>query len=952
VTPANPAADWAQIRALFDEAMSLPAEDRAGYLAGITAGAGVLAEVVSLLEQADRTSALDQPAAVTGGFSPAEGVSGSRAGEQLGPWCIESLLGRGGMGEVWLARRADGAYAGVAAIKVLRRGMDSGAVLGRFAQEQQALARLAHPHIARLLDAGRTPDGLPYFVMEHVDGRPISEACEGRPLEQRLALFLQLADAVAYAHRQLLVHRDLKPSNVLVSAVAHGAATGMPGSVKLLDFGIAKALDPLQDVRPDQTLAGERPFTPHFASPEQVRGEPVGTATDIYSLGVLLYLMLTGIRPYGREASTPHEAARSVLDELPTRPSALSPGLVKDPQWLQTRRRLEGDLDNILLKTLDKSIDGRYASVDALAADIRAYLGGYPVSAQAPTAAYRLRKFVARNRLTTAAIATATLSVSAALAVSLWQGHQLRQQQMLAERRFNEVRQFARTMLFEVDTALKDGPTAGREKLIATAQQYLDRLVQESQADPPLLRDLAESYERLGEIQGGTMQANVGRPDDARRSLLQALALRQRLEQLEPHDQANRRGLFSVSQRLGDDARARGDLAQALDFYAQALERVRSLAQAQPDDLALRLRRIEAERYWASVLYWPFNASLGQHARARPVIERLAHEMRGLLAAHPGDVRVLESAGGLLNQWSDFQRLAGELPAALATVRESLAVAQALARLEPAKPTWQRWLYLAEGRLGDALIDAGDTEGGLASWQQSLRRREALAQADPNNERAQRNLANGFGPLAEHLSQLGRHAQALDGYRQEHALLSGLRERFPQVKALGPRLEESARDLAVELALAGRSAEALALSRALQEQRAVREASRREDDNVGARFATQHARVVLRAGRQSVSAEQRAAAVTGALKASAHLLQVVQREPFNAHGAREAASVGAELALDLALAGDPRACAAWEDARTVLQALHAQARLGHPAQRWLQATPAALSGCGAPSPHR
>ena len=235
------------------------------------------------------------------------------------------------MGKVFEARRADGQYDGRAAVKLLKRGMDSAAVLQRFALERQTLARLSHPHIARLLDAGASDDGLPYFVLEYVHGPPIDQAVRGLALERRLHLFLQLTDAVSHAHRNLLVHRDLKPGNVLVDS---------DGNVKLLDFGIAKALDPLEghpgEGSSDTTVAGQCPYTPHYASPEQVRGEPVSTATDIYSLGVLLYQMLTGTRPTGRHATTPAETARSVLEDPPTRPSRLSASQAVDPQWLST----------------------------------------------------------------------------------------------------------------------------------------------------------------------------------------------------------------------------------------------------------------------------------------------------------------------------------------------------------------------------------------------------------------------------------------------------------------------------------------------------------------------------------------------------------------------------------------------------------------------------------------
>ncbi|MEO8280949.1 MAG: serine/threonine-protein kinase, partial [Ideonella sp.] len=383
---------WERVREIYAAARQQPASVRAAWLEAQDMPADVGDEVRSLLAYADQDDADDgflaAPVLPWSAVDPELDLQ-RRIGQRLGDWQITGRLGTGGMGDVFEVRRADGSFEGVAAVKLLKRGMDSAAVLQRFAQERQALARLNHPHIARLLDAGASEDGLPYFVLEYVEGRPIDEAVQGLTLEARLTLFLQLADAVAYAHRHLLVHRDLKPGNVLVDA---------EGRVKLLDFGIAKALDPLEAGDSHATIGGVRPYTPHYASPEQVRGEPVGTATDIYSLGVLLYQLLTGVRPTGRGATTPAEAARSVLEDAPTRPSQLSADDAVDPQWLQTRRKLAGDLDNILLKALEKPAERRYASVDAMAADVRAYLSGHPVSARAPRPAYVLGKFVRRNR--------------------------------------------------------------------------------------------------------------------------------------------------------------------------------------------------------------------------------------------------------------------------------------------------------------------------------------------------------------------------------------------------------------------------------------------------------------------------------------------------------------------------------------------------------------------------
>ena len=408
---------WAQVKALFEALADLSPQERERRLAVAEVNDATRNEVRSLLAhhpdaEAAISNFLNPPAAACVLNARAQAVAATppnRQGQRFGAWQIVGPLGSGGMGDVFEARRADGSYEGRAAVKVLKRGMDSSAVLRRFAQERQALARLSHPHIARLLDAGASDEGLPYFVMEFVSGSPIDQAVNGVPLKARLNLFLQLADAVAYAHRNLLVHRDLKPGNVLVTP---------KGDVKLLDFGIAKALDPLEaNDRPDSntTVGGVRPYTPNYASPEQVRGEPISTATDVYSLGVLLYQMLTGVRPTGRAATTPAQAARSVLEDEPTRPSRLSAREAIDPQWSATRKTLEGDLDNILLKALEKSPDRRYASVDAMAADVTAFLQGRPVSARAGRPAYLLSKFVARNRTAVGTGALAALGVTTAL---------------------------------------------------------------------------------------------------------------------------------------------------------------------------------------------------------------------------------------------------------------------------------------------------------------------------------------------------------------------------------------------------------------------------------------------------------------------------------------------------------------------------------------------------------
>ena len=618
--------DWALVRDWFERAQPLDAAAREALLAGAPLTPELLAEVRSLLAHGDPTTDgvgsdfLSQPAAPEG--PGAKQPEPGREGQLLGPWRVVQRLGTGGMGNVWLAERADGAYAGQAAIKVLKRGMDTATVLERFAQEQQALARMAHPHIAHLLDAGQTEDGLPYFVMERVVGQPIDTACAALPLAARLQLFLQLADAVAHAHRKLLVHRDLKPSNVLVTA---------DQQVKLLDFGIAKALDPLDQPLDGSgiTLAGERPFTPLYASPEQIRGEAAGTATDIYSLGVLLYVMLTGVRPYGRQATSAREAARSVLEEQPSRPSALSPEQVPDPNWLNLRQRLKGDLDNILLKALAKDVDTRYVSVDALADDVRAYLGGFPVSAQPPRGAYLLRKFVQRNRWPVGAATAAVLALVGGLAGTVWQAHRV-------EQRLAQLRDVTRDVVLRYGDAVTflPGGLVVKENLLKTLLTNLDRLEQEAGDDPEWLALLAGAHARLAQIQGDDTGASLDKMPDARGNAQRAIDLALRAEPARPADFALVASHALALQMRAQSLRAQGKPEEGLKDLDDALARLdRALVvapRAGAAQRALRLQHASVQLVRAQFHDQQTVASLNQPEKALALYEQAAQAMRQL----------------------------------------------------------------------------------------------------------------------------------------------------------------------------------------------------------------------------------------------------------------------------------------------------------------------------------
>jgi hypothetical protein len=486
---------WQHVQELFMSASPLPHDEQVRYLdRACGADDDLRAEVASLLAAASGAAERIHGAIGHEVENVASASVVAQLSRRIGPYRLVEVLGRGGMGAVYRAERDDDQYRTQVAIKLLPWGLETPEAIVRFRHERQILATLEHPLIVRLLDGGSTEEGLPYLVMEYVKGRPIQDYCNSRNLTvtERLQLFREICAAVQYAHQKLIVHRDIKPQNIIVTD---------DGTPKLLDFGIAKLLDAdLGVAGKGLTRTGVHSVTIEYASPEQLQGRSVSTATDIYSLGAVLYELLCGVRAHS-SAGDHRQLVRAILDVEPPKPSSVAP--------LQRRRCLQGDLDHIILRALQKEPTRRYASVEQFSEDLRRHVEGLPVAARPDTRRYRAGKFLKRHwRVVTAGITMGAFLLTAA-AVSV-------QQARRANQRFADVRRLANSLIFEVDESIRQlqGSTQARELIVTRALEYLDDLAREAGGDSLLLQELAAAYMRVGDIQGNSRAPNLGRPQD------------------------------------------------------------------------------------------------------------------------------------------------------------------------------------------------------------------------------------------------------------------------------------------------------------------------------------------------------------------------------------------------------------------------------------------------------
>jgi serine/threonine protein kinase len=809
--------DWQQVQQLFLECVDLPTEEQSRFLQQVGADhPHLVAEVESLLEADQNSEAIIQAAVQ----DEAESFFDAKMliGEKLGIYRVVREIGRGGMGSVYLAFRDDDEYHKEVALKVVRRGMNSAELLERFRSERQILANLEHPYIARLLDGGSTSDGVPFFVMEYIEGLPVDVFCREETLSsnQRCKLFLGILEAVAYAHRHLVVHRDLKPANILIDAQRNP---------KLLDFGIATLMggSPGDEAT---VLTDERPFTPGYASPEQVQGLPITTATDIYSLGAILYELLSEHPAQQIGLQTPTEVERVVCLSQPSRPR-LPDGDIST------------DLLSIVQKAMRKEPGRRYQSIDQFAADLHFYLQGRPVSTREYSLQYRLHKFVLRNRIQVMMAALVCLSLIVALVVSLAQTrraeaalrtaetqrlnarHQTslaeaaqreesqqaslaekeriiadtqrdeaRRERANADQRVSDFLAVANQTLFEVHDAIATlpGSMAARQSLVKTTLGYLENMERENGLDDPMRATLTAAYYKVAMIQGDPQGASLQDFQGAEANLTKAQRLLSPAYGRHQNESGYMKRFIEVNSSLADLAFRSGRQQQAIAANINLLPVAHRLAQKCESELVCQTQEATLENKIAiEFLALDPKSSLNHASHGIS----LAHAVEIL---HPDDISVKQITASLMAAGAAAHKQLGNLERAAEYYRMSIEAREALLQSDPGNPIIRRNLLVAYGNYASLLgipwsPNLGRPEEARIYAAKAVAIARTMVAADVNN-------ATGKHDLGMSLSRLGTIDPAPGAAADSLATLEEARKLIEPIAGLNTGSAETANQIA------------------------------------------------------------------------------------------------------------------------------------------------------------
>jgi eukaryotic-like serine/threonine-protein kinase len=783
----------ASLSRLLDEALPLDERGRRRWLQRLPLEHQDLADALrtALLSDADAIETLSTlPKILPACEARESAASGLTPGFRVGPYELLRLLGAGGMAEVWLARRADGAFKRDVALKLPLQSFRRELLAQRFDRERDILAVLEHPNIARLYDAGVDQQGLPYLAMELVDGLPINQYCEqhGTSVETRLRLLVEVCSAVQYAHQRLVIHRDIKPSNILVTP------DGVP---KLLDFGIAKLLESTAGPgNPQETAAVVRLFTRTYASPEQINGAQITTASDVYSLGVVLFELLSGgvpqqSHPMGTPTFTLKAPARTVAP---------------------LTRRQAIDLDNIVRMATHADPSRRYASVEQFAADLQRHLDVQPIMARRDSLRYRASMFVARHTPAVALASAAVLALTLTMAAALHEARVARAERARSERRFNDARQLANSLMTEIYGAVKDlpGATPARRLLVDKALQYLDGLSRDAVGDAALEGELATAYALVGDVQGNPYYPNLGDPRGALESYRKSLAIRARLAAASPGDPQLIRRLSGSYNQLGAALTGLGDFKGALESFQSALRMLLPVAEYSRDaatldqlagawfyvagaaertgdlDLAVdSIRHATAVRDTITASD-PKQARdiethrAGDHARAAAILEeklllpdavaeqaRAASILAALAGQQPENATIRSFLGKAYDGLGRMQEKTGHVAEAEQSFRSATQVHENQLSTDPKNAFTRQNLSDEYRHLGKLQLAQGALTPGMDSLKKALTVLEPLASADPNNTDLRASFADIYFGLGSGTESQARLESALSQRRGE-----------------------------------------------------------------------------------------------------------------------------------------------------------------------------------------
>jgi non-specific serine/threonine protein kinase/serine/threonine-protein kinase len=711
---------WRRIQTVFEQALECDTDRRRSFVVEACGGDQELeGEVFSLL---------DNPEATRGFLTPEEPPD-TMKGRVIGHYRILRRLGDGGMGAVYLGERADNEFRKLVAIKTVRSDLVDRQVLRRFKNERQTLAALDHPNIVSLLDGGTTEDGVPFLVMDYVKGQPIDEYCRVARLGTReiLELFRTVCTAVHYAHQNLIVHRDLKPSNIIVTT------EGVP---KLLDFGIAKLMKAEYG---SNTVALTRtefqPMTPEFASPEQVLGQPITTATDVYSLGILLYELTTGRIPYALKTGSLAELWQAVCNQDPERPG------------------LGADLDNIVLTALRKEPQRRYASVQHLSEDIRCYLEGLPVSVHGDSFRYRVGKFASRHKAGVAAASLVVVALIASTIVSSWYASVASAARARAEQRLQDVRQLATFVLFSLDDAIRTGPTAARKLAVTRALESLNRLVEDSADNPALQRDLIAGYLRIGDIQGNPYVPNLGDTNGAITSYRKALDLAGSLQGGGHHEQEDRRYVAVANMKIGEVFALARNSREAMKHYDAALKILEQFAASEPGNTQVRQ---DLGSLWEKIGSMQF--LLGKLDEAAESYRRYLETGQSVYAPDSAEWRLVRARAN--EKLGQIAARNGNLEEGVKRIGEALTLHRRLAADTPGSAMARRAVASTHEILADVFANSEKIAAASAEYARAIAITEQLYKEDPENRQFQRDLYRMLGFQASLMRAQKRQAEA------------------------------------------------------------------------------------------------------------------------------------------------------------------------------------------------